>query len=88
MCECLQVFAVIEGVPLNKITVPQGAAFQHQFTPAAPEGTEGIINNETNKSVSGAHVRWGREDHRVFFSDCQVWCRKKGGLMQGWESKC
>ena len=27
------------GVPLNKITFPQGAALQHQFTPAVPEGT-------------------------------------------------
>ena len=27
------------GVPLNKITVPPETAFQHQFTPAVPEGT-------------------------------------------------
>ena len=27
------------GIPLNKITIPAETAFQHQFTPAVPEGT-------------------------------------------------
>ena len=37
------------GVPLNKIAVPQGAAFQNQFTPAVPEGT---VADEVNGVVS------------------------------------
>ena len=27
------------GIPLNKITIPAETAFQHQCTPAVPEGT-------------------------------------------------
>ena len=30
---------VLGGVLSNKITFPQWAAFQHQFSPAVPEGT-------------------------------------------------
>ena len=27
------------GIPLNKIAIPAETAFQHQYTPAVPEGT-------------------------------------------------
>ena len=27
------------GIPLNKTTIPAETAFQHQYTPAVPEGT-------------------------------------------------
>ena len=40
----LRVFTTVReywrgGIPLNKITIPAETAFQHQFTPAVPEGT-------------------------------------------------
>ena len=39
VCDCTRVYATRGGVPLNKITIPADTAFQHQFTPAVPEGT-------------------------------------------------
>ena len=45
------------GIPLNKITIPAETAFQHQYTPAVPEGT---VADYQNDGLEGFDLNGGR----------------------------